>query len=176
MCARGISISKEIAIQLPPAYRIEVAKQTPGVIVPTPPHVASKRPEALLGGSNEAIEGAGFANHGRHLGCGFGQHPDFIFPKMTGLDRLDHENALQDASVDERDPEERLVRLFARFLEVFETGMASCSLDGYRKDLLGDQTREAFVDCHSKGSDTLRAKSQRCGQDQVGAIGFQQIG
>src|ERR1035438_9549265 len=33
-----------IVIQLPPAVRIEIEKQTSGVIVPAPPQIASERP------------------------------------------------------------------------------------------------------------------------------------
>ena len=68
-----------IVIELPPANRIEVAEQTAGVVVPTPPQVARQRPQPFLGGSDKAVESARFADHRPHLGRGFGQHPDFIF-------------------------------------------------------------------------------------------------
>ena len=45
-----------IVIELPPTHRIEVQKQTAGVVVPTPPEIARQRPKPLLGGSNEAID------------------------------------------------------------------------------------------------------------------------
>ena len=72
-----------IVIELPPAHRIEVAEQARGVVVPTPPEIARERPEAFLGRSDEAIERAGFADDGRHLGGGFDQHAHFIFVERS---------------------------------------------------------------------------------------------
>ena len=69
--------SDGIVIELPPAHRIEVAEQAAGVVVPAPPQIARQRPEPLLGGRDEAIQSASFADHRRHLGrglasaCGF---------------------------------------------------------------------------------------------------------
>ena len=71
-------------IDLPPAHRIEVAEQTAGVVVPTPPQVASQRPKPFLGGSDEAIQSAGLADRGRDLRRGLRQHANFIFVKNRG--------------------------------------------------------------------------------------------
>ena len=66
-----------IVIELPPAHRIEIAKQAAGVVVPAPPQIARQRPQPLLGGSDKAIQSARFAHHRAHLGrglasaCGF---------------------------------------------------------------------------------------------------------
>src|SRR5271167_671045 len=43
-----------ILIQLPPAHRIEVTEQAGGIVIPTPPQIASQRPESLLRGRDEA--------------------------------------------------------------------------------------------------------------------------
>jgi len=68
-----------------------------------------------LHGSNEAGQGSGLANHGRDLGSRRRQHPDFVLAKDPGFDCLNHQNALQHPSINERDPEKRLVSIFPGF-------------------------------------------------------------
>ena len=175
--ARGISESSEIGIviELPPAHGIEVAEQTAGIVVPAPPQVARQRPQALLRRSDEAVQGARFADDRSHLGSGLAQHANFIFPKDTGRDGLHYQHALQHAAVDQRNAEKRLVSLFAGFAEIFEAWMFLYLLDRDRPHLFRDQTREAFVQPHAQSADALRAKSHARGQHQIGAVGFQQI-
>ena len=112
----------------------------------------------------------------RDLGGGLGQHPHFIFAKDAGLDGLHHQNALQHAAIDQRNAEERLVSIFAGFLEVLEAGMVFDLLHGDRTHLLGDQARQSFVDAHPQSANALRAKSEGRGQHQVGPVRFQQVG
>ena len=80
-----------IVIELSPAYRVEVAEQTAGVVVPAPPQVTGQRPQPLLGGSDKAIQRPRFAYHRPHLGRSLGQHPDFILAKDPGRDGLYHQ-------------------------------------------------------------------------------------
>ena len=103
-----------IVIELPPAHRIEVAEQTAGVVVPTPPQVARQRPQPFLGGSDKAVERAGFADHRADLGRGLGQHADFILAEDPGRNGLDYQNSLQDAAIDQRNAQERLVMRLRR--------------------------------------------------------------
>src|ERR1700680_3370735 len=140
LCQRDLPQERDgVVIELHPAHWIEVEEQTAGIVVPTPPQVSGERPEPLLGGSDEAIESAGLAHHGRDLGGGLDKHPNFILPKNPGLDSLDDENALQNASVDQWDPEERLVSIFACFTEVLEARMVFHLFDGNREHLLGNK-------------------------------------
>ena len=96
--------------------------------------------------------------------------------KDPRLDGLHDQNALQNAAIDERNSEERLVGVFARFTEVFEARMIFDLLDGDRPHLFRHKAREPFVHCHAKSADALRAKSERRGQHEVGSVRFQQIG
>jgi hypothetical protein len=164
-----------VVIELPPAHWIEVKEQSAGIVVPTPPQVSGERPEPLLGGSDEAVERAGLAHDGCDLGGGLDQHPDLILPKDPGLDGLDDKNALQDASINERDPKERLVGIFARFAEVLKARMVPHLFDGNGAHLLGNKAGETFVKGETESADTLGAKSERRGQDQVRTIRFEQI-
>ena len=83
---------------------------------------------------------------------------------------------MQNAAIDERNSEERLVGVFTRFPEVFEARMILYLLYGHRPHLFRHKSRETFVYCHAKSADTLRAKSERRGQHEVGSVRFQQIG
>src|SRR4029077_11486210 len=152
-----------IVIELPPACRIEVKKQARGIVVPTPPEIASQGPETLLGRSDEAIDSAGFAYHRGDLGGGLRQRPNFFLVKDPGLDGLHDENAFQNAAIDERNSEQRLVSVFTRFPEVFEAWMILSLLHGHRPNLFRHKSRETFVYCHAKSANTLRAKSERRG-------------
>ena len=76
-----------IVIELPPANRIEVAKQAAGVMVPTPPKIARQRPQTFLGGSDKAVQSAGFAYHRADLGRSLAQHSDFILAKNPRRNR-----------------------------------------------------------------------------------------
>ena len=51
-----------LLIQLPPAHRIQIAKEAGGIVIPTPPEIAGQRPEPLLRGRDEAIESACLAH------------------------------------------------------------------------------------------------------------------
>ncbi len=165
-----------IVIQLPQTHRIEVAKQAGGIVVPAPPQVAGERPEPLLHGRDEAIQRARFAYHRRHLRGGLHQHLHFVVGEGAGFDGLNHQHALQDALIDQRNAAKRLVGLFARLAEIFETRMTGGMFDGHRPHLLGHQTGQAFVQRHAQRADALRAKSERRGQHQVGAVRLQQVG
>ena len=76
--------------------------------------IASQRPKPFLGGSDEAIEGAGFADDGSHLGGGLGQHADFILAKNAGCDGLNHQHSLQDAAIDQGNSQKGLVSRLRR--------------------------------------------------------------
>ena len=88
---------------------------------------------------------------------------------------MDDENALQNAPIDERNSEERLVGLFTGFPKIFEARMVLHLLDCHRAHFLRHQAREPFMDRHAQCADTLRTKSKGGRQHEVGAIRFQQI-
>ena len=70
-------------------------------------------PKTLLGRGNETVQSARLADHGRDLvGC-FGQHANFVFPKFSWLFCLHDEDPLQNAAVDQRHAQKRVVYLFA---------------------------------------------------------------
>ena len=165
-----------ILVELAPADGIEVAKQIDAVVIPAPPDVARERPEALLCRGDETVEGAGFADNRGDLVGGIGEHADFVVAEDAGFLGLHHENALQDAAIDEGHAEEGVVLLFAGVLEVFVAGVAAGVVDGDGTDLLGDQAGESLVERHAKRADAAGVEAERCGQNEVGAIGLKQIG
>ncbi len=109
-----------VLVRLAPACWVEIAEEADAVVVPAPPEIAGERPEALLRGGDEAVEGAGFADDGCDLVGGLDEHADLGFAKDAGLFGLDDEDALQDSAIDEGHAEEGVVGLFAGLLEVFE--------------------------------------------------------
>ena len=165
-----------IVIQLPPAHRIEIAEQAAGIVVPAPPQIARQRPQPLLRGRDEAVQRARFADHRRHLRGRLHQHPHFVVAKDARLDGLHHQHALQNASIDQRNAQKRLVGIFARFAEILEARMVLDLLHGDRPHLFGNQTRQPFVQRHAQRADALRAKPDSRGQHQIGAVRLQQIG
>ena len=176
--ASGISAEQRdrIVIELPPAHRIQIAEQAGGIVVPAPPQIARQRPQPLLRGSDEAIQRARLAHHRRDLRGRLGQHLDFVVRESARLDRLHHQNALQNSAIDQRHAEKGLVGLFARFAEILEARMILDLLDGHRLHLFGHQAREPFVQRHPQRADALRAQSDRRGQHQIGAVRLQQVG
>ena len=96
--------------------------------------------------------------------------------KVRALDRLHDQNALHNAAIDERNAEERLVLIFAGFFEVFESRMRLHLLDRDRLHLLSYEAGQALMEAEAQGADAFGPKSERCGQDQIGAIRFEQIG
>ena len=93
----------------------------------------------------------------------------------AALDGLHDQHALQHASIDQRNAEERLVIVFASLVKIFESRMIFRLLDSNRAHLLGDQARQAFVDSHAESADTLAAQPDGCGQHQIRAVGFEKI-
>ena len=164
-----------ILIQLAPAERIEIAEKADGVMVPAPPKVASQSPKALLRGSDEAIESAGFADDGCDLRGGLAEHVNFFFVKDARVDGLNDQNALQDAAVDERNSEKRLVGVFAGFTKIFKARMVVGLLNRDRTDLFCDEAGEALVNGHAQLADALGAQADGGGEDEVGAVGLEQI-
>ena len=149
-----------ILIELRPTGGIEIAKQADAVVVPTPAEISSDGPETLLNRSNEAVQGARLADHRRDLVCGFAQHADFMLSKDPRLLCLNDQNALQNAAVDERDAEEGVIYLFARFLEVFKAGVIAGVLHGHGLYLLRNQAGEALAERHAQGANASRVKAE----------------
>src|SRR5207302_1773170 len=122
-----------IVVELPPAHRVQVAEEADGIVVPTPPEIASQRPESLLSGRD-----------GRH-----------------------DEHALQNASVDERNAEERLEPILAGFAKIFEARMVFDLLYGDGPDLFGHQAGETLVERQTQRADALEEESDCGGEHEV---------
>ena len=87
------------------------------------------------------------------------------------LDGLHHEHALQQAAVDERDAEERAIRILAGVLEVLEARMRRRVVHDQRPQLLGDEADQAFVEPHADPADAIGLQADGGGEDQVRAVG-----
>jgi hypothetical protein len=165
-----------ILIKLPPARRIEIAKETGAIVVPAPPYIARQLPQLFLRRRDEAIECPRLAHNGRHLpGC-FNQHADLIFAKRPLVFSLNHEHALQNAAIDERHAEEGLILRFAGLLEELVAGMIARIGNRNREQQLSNQSRKPFVDGHAKRADGAGMKADGCRQHQVRAVGLKQVG
>ena len=68
-----------------------------------------------------------------------------------------------------------MVNLFAGLAEIFKARVIFYLLDGHRLHLFGDQACQPFVQSHSQRAYTLGTQSQRRRQNQIGAIGLQQV-
>ena len=104
--------------------RIEIAEQAGRLRVPAPPQVRRERRQAAMRGRQELAERARFADDGRHLRAGGRQQPHDVLAVGARLHRLQHQHALQQAPIDDRHPDEGVVRILAGFAEVLETRMA----------------------------------------------------
>ena len=83
---------------------------------------------------------------------------------------------MQHAAIDERDAKKRMIVIFAGFAEIFEPRMVLRLFHGDRPHLLGDKSRQAFVQRHAQRADALRAQAHRGRQHQIRAVRLQQIG
>jgi len=88
---------------------------------------------------------------------------------------LNDENTLENASINERNTEERLVSILAGLTEIFEARMIPDLFNGNRTNLLGNESRETLMERHAQSTNTFMAKSKRRRQDKVGSIGLQQV-
>ena len=165
-----------VVVELPPSEGIEIEEQIAGILIPAPPEISSQRPQAFLSGSNEAVESSRLADDGRHLCCGLREHANFVVEKRPRGHRLNDENALQDAPINQRDSQERLIRLFAGLTEILEARMILDLLYGNRPHLFCNEPREAFMQAHPKCADTLRPKAKSSRQHEVRSVRLQQVG
>src|ERR1700704_1784752 len=156
-----------IVIQFTPTYRVKVVKQADRIVIPTPPKIARQCPEPFLRRSDKAVERARFAYHWRHLRSSVGQHANFVFGKSSRFDRLHHQNALQDAAIDEWNSQERLVGFLPGFLEILESRMISYFFNRHRPNLLRNQPGESLMDAHPKGAYAFATKTKGRSQNEI---------
>ena len=163
-------------IELAPTQRIKFAEQAAGIVIPTPPQVAGQRPETLLDRRDETVEGAGFAHHVRYPVRSLGKQANLIFREDSRLHGLNHQHALQHATIDQGNSQERLVSIFAGFAEILEARMIPDLFDSHWADLFRNQADQSFIDCHAKLADGFMAKPQGRGEHEIGAVRFEQVG
>ena len=158
-----------------PQAGIEVAEQAGRVLVPAPPQVAGQAAQALLRRRDELPLGAGQADDVRELVPGRADgrdHGGIERPRGYGLH---HQHALQQAAVDERDAEERAIRILAGVLEVLEARMRGRVVHDQRPQLLGDEADQAFVEPHADPADAIGLQADGGGEDQVRAVRAEQV-
>src|SRR5207245_9809131 len=116
-------------------------------------------PKCCLAWRYEAIESAMLAYRGRHLSGGLDKHADFVFVEGAGSLGLNHQNSLQNATINERNSEKGLIVVFACFSEILEAGMLFGVLFGHGPYMLGHQAGEALMNGHTKIANALRTKA-----------------
>src|ERR1700676_5124235 len=109
--------------ELAPADRVELAEKTRRLGIPAPPDVAGEGPDALVDGGDELIERTCFTDDGAKLMGGRGQGADLVARECARLDRLDDQDALDHALIDQGDAEEGVEGIFTGLAEVFEARM-----------------------------------------------------
>ena len=82
---------------------VQITKKADAVVVPAPPEIVGEGPEAILRGSDEAVEGTGFADHRGDLVGGFDELANLRLSKDAWLFGLEDEDADEYSAVDERD-------------------------------------------------------------------------
>src|SRR5262249_61833279 len=87
---------------------------------------------------------------------------------------LDDQHTLEQAAVDQRYSQERMIWVFARFSEVLESGMGGSVFDYHGLHLLGDEPDQPFVEPHPDLAYALGAKSNGGGQHEVWAVRLEQ--
>ncbi len=122
---------------------------------------------------NELPQGACLGDDRCHLPAGHGQEPGVFRAEDPRLDGLHDEDALQETALDDRDAEERAIQIFARLGKVLEARMAGCVGDDLRPHLFGHEPRQSFVQPHAHAADAFGFETDRGGEHQVRAIGFQ---
>ncbi len=103
------------------------------------------------------------------------QHPHIVGPEGPRFDRLDDEDALQQAAIDDRHAEKRAVRILAGFREVLESGMGGRVGEDLRFEPFGDQAGQAFGQPHADAADAVAAQADGGGEHQARAVGLQQV-
>ena len=95
--------------------------------------------------------------------------------ELTRFPRLNDEDSLEETAVEQRDSKKRVIRIFARLREVFETRVGRGI--GYElwKQLLGDKPRQSLIKPHPDTAHGVGMETNGCGQDQVLPIGLEQI-
>ena len=146
-----------------------------GVVIPAPPQVPGQRLQPVVRGRDELSLRARLTDDGRELRPGHGQHAHGVGAEHARLDRLHDEHALQQSLVDERYAEERVVRVFARLAEIFESRMPGRILDHLRLQLLADEAGQTFRQPHAHAPDAARPQADRRREHERRAIGLEQI-
>ena len=165
-----------IVVERAPEDRIELAEEAGRIRVPAPPQVLRERAQPLMRRGDELPERPRFRDDRRQLRAGHGQQRRMSSaPNARGVDGLDDQHALQQAAVDDRDAEERAVGILAGVLgKILEARMRRRVGDELRPEPFGDEAGQAFRAASGPGRRS-RLQADGCGEDQVGAIGLEQV-
>ena len=164
-----------IVVERPPQHGIELAEEAGRVRIPAPPQVLRERAEPLVRRRDELSERARLADDRRQLRAGHRQQPHVFGAEGAGVDRLDDEDALQQAAIDDRHAEERAIGILARLGKVLEARMRRGIGDELRLGALGHQAGEALGQAHADAADALGAQADRRREHEVRAIGLEQV-
>ena len=160
---------RRVVAALAPERGIQLAEQARRVVVPAPPQVLRERGQALVRGRDHLAERARLADDRRQLPARHHQHPHLVVAEDARLARLHDQHALQQAAIDHRDTEERVVGVLAGFLEVLEPRVRRRVGEDLRLQFLGHQPDEPFADVHADSADAFRsaARSSRPGPASI---------
>src|SRR6266498_3301972 len=92
-------------------------------MIPTPPQIASQRPQALLQRGDEAIKSPSLTHDRGDLSGSLAEHSNFVGAENTRFDSLNNQNTLENSAVDQGHAQEGLIGVFSGIAEVFEAPM-----------------------------------------------------
>ena len=164
-----------IVIECAPQRRVERPEEARGVVIPAPPHVARERIQPLVCGCDKLPQRARLAYDRGELRSCHREHTDRIGAECARLGRLDDEYALQQSLVDERDPEKRVIRVFAGLAEIFEPRMGRRVFHDQRRQRLANQTGKPLRQSHAHAPDAVGAQADGRGQHERRSIGLEKI-
>ena len=82
---------------------------------------------------------------------------------------------MQHSSIDQRNPEKRLIGILASLFEILEARVLLGVFHGDGPHLLGNQPRKPFIQAEAQSPDGLRAEPYRRCQHEIGPVRLEKI-
>lgn len=164
-----------IVIELLPQHGIQFVEKGCGFLIPTPPEIPGERPKTFLRRSKKPVQCTRFTHNWGHLRCSLYEHLNLVLIKNTGFDRLNHQDSLENAAIDQGNAEKRMKGVLTGFLKVLESRMRRRLLHGDRTDRLGYKARESFSQRKAEYTHAFPSETERRRKNEIRTIGLQQI-
>ena len=128
-----------------------------------------------MGHGDNLFDQLRLADQRRQLGGDSHQHARLVGGKGPRLARLHDEHALENAPLDQRHAQERVVGIFACFREKLEARVGKSVAHHQRSHFLRDQAGQPFVEPHAHVADALRLQADGGAEDKRAPFGPEHI-